>query len=264
VTGSSSGKRIAIVFGYACHNTTMQFNRWCGDYAGYAQEALEKKHKGTVSLFWAGCGADANPLPRSKLELCKKYGKELADAVNDVLADKKRTEVSGALATKYSTIALPYAELPSKEKLAADALSSNLALRKRSLRLKKILDAGQKIDDHYRHYPVQVWRLGDQVIWVALGGEVVVDYARRLKKELASSSSSSNNNKRAVWVTGYANDVMAYIASKRVLKEGGYEADSSMIYYGLPSRWAPTVEERIIGKVHELVKSVLVVKEEVK
>jgi neutral ceramidase len=59
-----------------------------------------------------------------------------------------------------------------------------------------------------------------------------------------------------VWVTGYANDVMAYVASKRVLAEGGYEADSSMIYYGLPSKWAPTVEDRIVGSVRDLVKAV--------
>jgi hypothetical protein len=97
---------------------------------------------------------------------------------------------------------------------------------------------------------VQVWRLGDEVLWVALGGEAVVDYALRLKKELAG--------KRPVWVTAYANDVMAYIPSARVLKEGGYEADSSMIFYGLPTRWAPAVEEKIVGKVHELADEVTI------
>ena len=57
-----------------------------------------------------------------------------------------------------------------------------------------------------------------------------------------------------MWVTGYANDVMAYIPSRRVLKEGGYEADSSMIYYGMPTKWGAEIEEKIVGKVHELVK----------
>src|SRR5262249_23039600 len=142
----------------------------------------------------------------------------------------------------------PFAEVPGKEKLAADLLSKQFAVRRRAERFRKILDDGGKIDDAYKHYPVQVWRLGDEVTWVALGGEVVVDYSRRLKKELAEGP--------AVWVTGYANDVMAYIPSERVLKEGGYEADSSMIYYGQPSKWAPGLEDRIVGKVHELVKEV--------
>src|SRR5262249_1306628 len=67
---SVEGKLRAVVFGYACHNTTMQFFQWCGDYAGIAQELFEKKHPGATALFWAGCGGDANPLPRSKIELC--------------------------------------------------------------------------------------------------------------------------------------------------------------------------------------------------
>jgi hypothetical protein len=54
-------------------------------------------------------------------------------------------------------------------------------------------------------------------------------------------------------VAAYANDVMAYIPSERVLQEGGYEADSSMIFYGQPTRWAPGLEGIIVAKVHELV-----------
>src|SRR5437763_1814895 len=51
---------------------------------------------------------------------------------------------------------------------------------------------------------------------------------------------------------GYSNDVMAYIPSARVLKEGGYEADSSQIYYGMPGKWSPTIEDAIVGKAKEL------------
>jgi hypothetical protein len=241
------GKLRAVVFGYACHNTTMQFYQWCGDYAGFAQAYLEEKHPGAVALFWIGCGADANPLPRSKLELCQKYGRELADAVEVVLAERM-TPVRGPCAARYATIALPFDELPGKEKFQADLLSKQFTVRRRAERLLKVLEAGGKIDDHYRDYPVQVWRLGGEVLWVALGGEVVVDYKLRLKKELGDGP--------ALWVTGYANDVMAYIPSLRVLKEGGYEGDTSMIPYGMPTKWGPAVEEKIVGKVHELVKEV--------
>jgi hypothetical protein len=34
-----------------------------------------------------------------------------------------------------------------------------------------------------------------------------------------------------------------------VLKEGGYEGDTSMIYYGLPCAWGPRIEELIVGEV---------------
>jgi hypothetical protein len=235
----------AVVFGYACHNTTLQFFQWSGDYAGFAQMNLEEKHPGAVALFWDGCGGDANPLPRSTVELCKKYGRELSDAVEDVLSGKM-TPVDGPSAARYATISLAFGELPGKEKLTADLLSKQYAYRKRAERLLKVLDDGGKIDDHYRYYPVQVWRLGG-VTWAALGGEAVVDYSRRLKKELG-------DDKTAVWVTAYANDVMAYIPSDRVLQEGGYEADSSMVYYGLPARWKAGIEDAIVDKVKELAK----------
>jgi hypothetical protein len=241
------GKLRAVVFGYACHNTTMKFYKWCGDYAGFAQEYLEKQHPGATALFWIGCGGDANPLPRSKLELCVKYGRQLAGAVEAVLGGTM-TPLHGGFQARYAITALPFDKLPSKEQFAAELLSKQHALRHRAAHYLKVLEAGGKIDDHYRHYPVQVWRLGGELLWVALGGEVVIDYNLRLKKELAG--------KGALWITGYANDVMAYIPSARVLKEGGYEADSSMIYYGMPTRWAPAIENRIIGQVHELVKAV--------
>ena len=101
-------------------------------------------------------------------------------------------------------------------------------------------------------YPVQTWKLGDGPLWVILGGEVVVDYAIRLKTEIRMQTGV-----KPVWVAGYANDVMAYIPSLRVLKEGGYEGEYAMLYYGRPGIWAQNVEEIIVGKVHEQVQSML-------
>ena len=101
------------------------------------------------------------------------------------------------------------------------------------------LEAGTPLATSYP-YPISVWQLGTDLRWIILGGEVVVDYAIRLKTELPAEST---------WVAGYANDVMAYIASRRVLREGGYEGASSMVYYGLPTVWAPTIEKAIVDEV---------------
>jgi hypothetical protein len=38
------------------------------------------------------------------------------------------------------------------------------------------------------------------------------------------------------------------------LAEGGYEAERAMDFYGLPTRLAEDVEERVIGAVHALVR----------
>ncbi|MDW8222402.1 MAG: neutral/alkaline non-lysosomal ceramidase N-terminal domain-containing protein [Gemmatales bacterium] len=243
---SPDGKLRAIVFGYACHNTTLDFYQYCGDYAGFAQDYLEEKYPGAVALFWTGCGADANPHPRRTLELAQKHGRELADAVAATLS-QNLTPLRGHFRAAYGTISLPLDKLPSKEELQAQALSKTYAVQARAKRLLKQLEAQGKLDDHYPHYPVQVWRLGDDLHWIMLGGEVLVDYALRFKKDYSP---------QRTWVMGYANDVMAYIPSVRVLKEGGYEADSSMIYYGFPTKWSPLIEDLIVREVHALMKQV--------
>jgi hypothetical protein len=234
---SAKGEEIALVFGYACHNTTLSGLRWCGDYAGFAQEAIEAKQPGTLALFWTGCGADANPLPRGKVEQARAYGNELAKAVRET----RTKELKGELTLRYAEVPLPYDTLPTKEQLAGQRVSKNLAERRRAERLLATWERDGKLPRTYEHYPVQVWQVGP-VTWIALGGEVVVDYALRLKKSLGPN----------VWVTAYANDVMAYIPSKRVLNEGGYEADSSQIYYGQPARWSPRIEEIIHEQIEKL------------
>jgi len=107
--------------------------------------------------------------------------------------------------------------------------------------LLKVLEKRGKFETAYP-CPIQVWQLGD-LTWIALGGEAVVDYSLRLKRELGPST----------WVAAYANDVMAYIPSLRVLKEGGYEATITSGELAGTS-WGPTVEELVIGKTHALVE----------
>jgi hypothetical protein len=195
-------------------------------------------------MFWAGCGADQNPLPRRSVELAKGYGKQLADAVEAVLA-KPMTPVAPAFAATYREIELTLAEIPGREAFVKDSMSENKFVAARAKMLLKKIEAGEKIPESYP-YPVQAWRLGKDVTLVTLGGEVVVDYSLRLKKELGPD----------VWVMGYANDVMAYIPSLRVLKEGGYEGGGAMVYYGLPAVWGTKVEDLIVEEVARQVKKV--------
>ncbi|MBX7071849.1 MAG: neutral/alkaline non-lysosomal ceramidase N-terminal domain-containing protein [Pirellulales bacterium] len=245
LTVTSGDKLRAILFGYACHATVLDGYQWCGDYPGFAQADLEMDHPGCTALFFAGCGADQNPLPRRQVELAIQYGRQLADVVNQAIAGKQ-SPIQGDLAASYQEIPLELAEIPTREQLDRDAKSSDRYQASRAKLLLARLDAQGAIDKDYP-YPVQVWRLGDGPTLIHLGGEVVVDYALRLKSELDPTKT---------WVAGYANDVMAYIPSRRVLAEGGYEGGGAMVYYGLPSPWAPDVEERIVRAAREQVHKV--------
>jgi hypothetical protein len=114
----------AVLFGYACHATVLSASEWNGDYPGYAQEALEKAHPGAVALFWAGCGGDQNPLPRSEVELAVHYGGDLAARVTDVLK-APMTELDPTLVTGFREIPLPLQKIPTAEELAKTAESTN-------------------------------------------------------------------------------------------------------------------------------------------
>jgi neutral ceramidase len=234
-----AGDLKAAVFGYACHATVLSSYQWCGDYPGYAQSEIERDFPDCQAMFWAGCGGDQNPLPRRTVELAQGYGRQLADAVQRVLTGEMQ-EVAPALAARYREIDLPLAELPSREQIQTDAESDNRFVAARGKLLLEQLARSGELSKTYP-YPVQTWRLGEDIQFAILGGEVVVDFALRLKSELRGPRT---------WVAGYANDVMAYIASRRILAEGGYEGASAMLYYGLPTTWAPESEDLIVHEVH--------------
>lgn len=242
---TSDGKLRAILFGYACHATVLSGMEWCGDWPGFAQAELEKNHPGTVALFWAGCGADQNPLPRRTVELAQEYGRQAAAAVDRALGGPM-TPVQGSLKTVYREIDLALDTLPTKEQVENDLKSNDVYIARRARWLmKKIADDG-KLSQTYP-YPIQTWAVGDATTLTFLGGEVVVDFAVRLRSELPGAHN---------WIAGYSNDVMAYIPSSRVLMEGGYEGASAMIYYGLPTIWSTDVEEHIVRTVHEIRKQI--------
>jgi hypothetical protein len=236
------GKLRAIVFGYACHATSLSGYEVSGDWPGFAQEGLERSHPGAMALFVTGAGADANPLPRRNVELSKAYGMILASAVDQVLEGKMRP-VAGPLRPAFETVDVLFQQAPSREELQKRLDDSRL--RNHARFLLAILDRNGKLPDRYP-YPVQVWQFGKDLTWILLGGELVVDYSLRLKKQYGWEN---------VWISGYSNDVMAYIPSLRVLKEGGYEGGGAMIPYGQPASFRASVEETIIEKIDELVAS---------
>ncbi|MCY2935533.1 MAG: neutral/alkaline non-lysosomal ceramidase N-terminal domain-containing protein [Planctomycetota bacterium] len=245
VAKGADGNPLGILTQYACHCTTLDYDKYSGDYAGYTQIELEKEFPGAVALFAAGCGADANPLPRRNEEMAIQYGKELATATVNVVRHGLQPLSGDRLGVAFEEIPLKLSKIPTKAELEKELADKNIYIAARAkVLLKKLADDGSLSPTY--PYPVQVWKLGNDLDWFLLGGEVVVDYSLRLKR---------SNGANRTWVTAYTNDVCAYIPSLRVLKEGGYEGATSMIYYALPSPWAESIEEEIIASIAKLLKS---------
>jgi neutral ceramidase len=233
----------ALLVSYACHNTTLSFFQWHGDYAGCAQAELERRHPGATVLFAIGCGADANPAPRGTVELAEQHGKDLADAADRALGKSMQT-IAGNFGAAFEDITLTFSRKPTEAQLreAREKNQPNKSMYQ-AWAAAVTEDFAQKGDEAMKYkYPVQAWQLGG-LSWIALGGEVVIDYSLRLRRELGEK----------LWVFGYCNDVMAYIPSERVLKEGRYEGDTSMVPYGKPGPWSSGLEDKIVNKAKDLV-----------
>lgn len=247
----AKGNLRAVVFGYACHATSLSGYQISGDYPGFAQAEIEKAHPGTAAMFVAGCGADANPLPRIRgaiseksISLAATYGHLLATAVELVLQSEMKP-LDGPLKTAWQYVDLPFQQLPTREQLRTKLEKAVDSFGRRQFNyLISMLDRDGKLPDRYP-YPVQVWQFGNSLTFIALAGEPVVDYSLRFKGQYGWDR---------VWVAGYCNELPGYIPSLRVLREGGYEGGEGMTGVGLPGPFSSAIEEIIAEKVDELVQ----------
>ena len=117
---ATDGKLRGLVFGYACHNTTLTDKHYeiSGDYAGFAQAALESAHPGVTAMFVMGCGADINPFPRTTIENAQQNGASLAQVVEQALR-RKRLSVRGTIKLAFDRVLIPFATPPTREEFQA-------------------------------------------------------------------------------------------------------------------------------------------------
>jgi hypothetical protein len=238
----SSGTLRAVLASYACHATTFEGrdNFVHGDWPGAASELLRKRHPGAVALITIGTGADANPSPRGGgLADVERHALTIADQVDRVLATAMRP-VGSVPQTTLRYIDLPLGPLPTRADWESRATRDEPGGFQARDVLRR-LDRGEHVVTSVP-YPVQTWAFGPDLAMVFLGGEVVADYGLRLKRELDAGR---------LWVNAYSNDVAFYVASKRMIPEGGYEVDRSMVFYGQPAPLGEGTEDLIIRTVRE-------------
>ncbi|MFN6314018.1 MAG: hypothetical protein ACK46M_21405 [Planctomyces sp.] len=209
---------LAVVFGYACHSTTLGgIPLLNGDYVAAARQQLERQHPGMVGVFLGGCGGDQDPVLRGGPEEVEQNGALLAGAVEQALAGST-LQLTPQLSVALESVPLPFAPLPAAAELQARAASPNgFVARHAQMILQNWPDPGDQPPDY--QYPVQVIRLGNQ---------------------------------QPVWVAGYSNLVNACIPNHRTLQEGGYEGTEAIIYQSLPAPFRPELEDRIKATVQRL------------
>ncbi len=237
---SPDGELRAVVYGYACHGTTMPSDSLIisGDYAGYAREEIRKKHPKAEALFVAGLGGSANPYPRTGIEFAKQHGAELASEVCRILESKLRP-IQGALTCVHENADLPL-EVLSRDELRERA-KTNRSVRGAAESMLEALERGESLP-RVHQAPVAVWQFGSDLTLVALSGEVVGEYVPLIEQAIGPMN---------LWLAAYCNAVSGYIPTQQTLREGGYECRG--LYEGL-GWYAPGVEKTLIEKITVLTR----------
>jgi hypothetical protein len=238
-----NGAITALFTSYACHGTTIvdDINKTHGDWIGEAQQAMEEAHPGAIALVAQGCGGDSDPDERNTLEAARKHGQTITAEINRLLHTKLQPLTSPPV-VQFKNIKLPYDHVPDVAEFVALSKESGAKGHNAEVHLERMV-RGIPIDTAMT-YPIQSFTFGKELTMLFLGGEVLADYALRLKRELGG---------KRLWINAYANDVKAYIPSKRVIAEGGYEVEGNMYYYDHPFRFSDRIEEIIIHAVYGIV-----------
>lgn len=238
---NADGKLRAVLFGAACHNTTLTGKHFqiSGDFAGYAQAHIEQAFPGVQAMFMQGCAGDANPFPRGSEGIARIHGTTLGKEVIRVLQTKLQ-QVRGPLQTELDHVKLPLQ--PALSRAEIDELERGPGGWRRFVakKMREALDAGKKPPTSYSA-PIAVWQFADTLTLVALPGEVVVDYVTLLEQALGPNR---------LWLAAYSNDVFGYLPSANVLKAGGYETRG--LYSGGVGLFSPKAQDVVVEKVREL------------
>ena len=157
----------------------------------------------------------------------------------------KATPVRGGnLSTAYEMTILPFQPHTRETYLAESQSADPFLARRGRLMLRGI---GCEKSGAFHSLPGTSRRFGGGPAWLALGGEVVIDFQLRLKSEFGSDSCV---------VLGYSNDVMGYIPSRRVQREGGYEAGDALMYFSQPGWFTEEVEDLVLRSARRVLAAV--------
>ncbi len=236
--------RDVIVVNHACHPTSSgPYPKWSPDWPGAMRRHIESRVADARAVFVKGCGADANPYYRDPVSgnyalardpvRSRRVGVRLGRYVVRLLEDAqlkpleaclKTTLVSGSLSLKR-----PRSRAALRDQAMAGANSSHLTWWARQSIAYP--DTRKAVE-----YDVQAWRLGHFTqFW--LEGEVCADLGVATRSLVEGP----------VATAAYTNACPGYISSARLIREGGYEGDTSHMAYFLPAPFAEKSEKEFMA-----------------
>ncbi len=243
--------RDILVVCHACHPTsTGAYEKWSPDWPGAMRRHLESSRTDARAVFLKGCGADANVVHRDADSgqyvfsrdpgRARRAGIKLAQQVLRHLARDEGTPLAPTMATTLVSGSLslkrPRPRRAIREMATTGDNRSHLTWWARQSIAYP--DVRKSVE-----YDVQAWRLdGLKMFW--LEGEVCADLGIALREQAGGT----------VATVAYSNACPGYVSSARLIREGGYEGDTSHMAYFLPAPFAEKSEREFMALCDKAVK----------
>jgi hypothetical protein len=255
---SPEGKVRAVLFGYACHPSTLHDYRISPDYVGYARDWIAAVYPGCVPIFFQGCAGDIKTrcvnskgvfdFPENFLSpdaFTAELGHELGRAVvaalsvppEPVPAERPNVppEAFHAPPGAAKTPAAAYKAPPEALKALSEALKTQVQLG--GIVEEYNAPDRKQPDKVSRRKLCGVWRVGD-VYFVGAQCEIGSQIGLRLKRQMAGGR---------VWTSGYTHYGIGYFLDAASYAEGGYEIECSDV--------APEAEDVLVATVIRQVRA---------
>ncbi|WP_158560642.1 neutral/alkaline non-lysosomal ceramidase N-terminal domain-containing protein [Paenibacillus contaminans] len=244
-----SGMVKGILYNYGCHTTAMGPDNMLlsNDFAGQTSCVLEESYPGATALFLQGCGGELKPLRSAAGSRFKSLsiaemidsGTELA---NDVKAILKQGELTPVRCNFKTALADPLLYTEQTEAAFYEPMTNhpdyNAFYWNSAKRTMRAIEDGT-IKDRLPHC-ICIWHLDDDTRLVAMEGEVSTEYSLLIKKLFGSS--------RTTLTLGYTNGVYSYVPTRKMIREGGYEAECNFFFH-LRGPFVPEIEDIIVGQI---------------
>ncbi|GAA3413222.1 neutral/alkaline non-lysosomal ceramidase N-terminal domain-containing protein [Paenibacillus hodogayensis] len=238
----ANGRTKVVLFNYACHPVTVRDTPYLsGDYPGRACHLIEAEYYGATGIFFQGAGGNSRPKAtayKGSFITCT------YDEVNEMAAS-----IVQAIKRLFAN---PKAMAPVQPKLAACQFRIRLELEPYPKRhfadiandpdswpglvgmANRVFD-GYESQPDFMLLPAGLIRLSADLYIAYMGGEPCYEVKQKLERLFPDVT-------LLFW--GYA-DAAAYIPDDRILAEGGYEAEGSVVEYGLKGPFRPGIDARM-------------------
>lgn len=232
-----------VLMSCACHPVVLYPDnmRISADFPGAACRELEERMPETAVMFLQSACGDINPAVLVGGDNYRSTfytdvvltGRVLANDVTNVLRCGMRP-VKFDLETRLDTIELPLGEY--KTDYFENLLTQGNDWQKAYAR--RMLDSiGNHTEPKTADVQAAVIRLSEDVRIIGLEGEICNEIGVHIRQTIGGGNTL---------VLGYSNGSLTYIPTRRILREGGYEAISAYAQCGLPGPFADNAEDVIL------------------